>query len=75
MKVKDQCHFTGRYRNITHFICNLKYDVLKKIPIIFEIGSKYDFHLMIKHLTEKSKETILITHARIQKKYISFSVD
>ena len=24
-KVKDHCHYTGKYRGADHFICNLRY--------------------------------------------------
>ena len=28
-KVKDQCHYTSKYRGATHSICNLKYSITK----------------------------------------------
>ena len=28
-KVKDHCHYTGRYRGATHSICNLRYKIPK----------------------------------------------
>ena len=30
-KVRDHCHFTGKYRGTTYSICNLKYKVPKFI--------------------------------------------
>ena len=27
-KVRDHCHYTGKYRSATHSICNLKFNVL-----------------------------------------------
>ena len=36
-KVRD--HYTGEYRGTAHSICNLKYSVPKKIPIVFHNGS------------------------------------
>ena len=27
-KVRDHCHYTGKYRNAAHSICNLKFNVL-----------------------------------------------
>ena len=56
-KVRDHCHYTGEYRDATHSICNLKYSVLKKIPIAFHNGSNYDYHLIIEEWTEESKKT------------------
>ena len=36
-KVRDHCHYTGEYRGAAHSICNLKYSVPKKIPLVFII--------------------------------------
>ena len=41
-KVKDHCHYTGKYRGATHNSCNLRYKIPKEIPIIFHNGSIYD---------------------------------
>ena len=38
-KVKDNCHFTGRYRGVAHNICNLIYKLPKEIPIVVHNGS------------------------------------
>ena len=32
MKVKDHCHFTGKYRGAAHNMCNLRYKIPKNIP-------------------------------------------
>ena len=47
-KVRD----TGEYRDAADSICNLKYNVPKKIPIVFHNGSNYDYHFIIKELVE-----------------------
>ena len=39
-----------------HSICNLKYSVPKKIPIVFHNGSKYDYHFIIKERAENVKK-------------------
>ena len=54
-KVRDHYHYTGEYRGTVHSICNLKYNVLKKIPIAFHNGSNYDYHFIIKEVTEEFK--------------------
>ena len=36
-KVKDHCHYTGKYRGPDHNICNLRYRIPKEIPIVFVI--------------------------------------
>ena len=40
-KVRDHCHYTGECRGAAHSICNLKYSLPKKIPIVFHSGSNY----------------------------------
>ena len=51
-KVRDHCHFTGKYRGAAHSICNLRYKVPHEIPVQFYNGSGYDIHLIIKGLAE-----------------------
>ena len=47
-KFRDHCHYTGKYRGAGHRMCDLKYSVSKKIPIVFRNGSNYDYHFIIK---------------------------
>ena len=47
-KVRDHCHYTEEYRGTVYSICNLKYSVPKKIPIVFHNRSNYDYHFIIK---------------------------
>ena len=51
-KVKDHCHYTGKYRGAAHNICNLRYKTPKEIPVVFHNGSTYDYHFIIKELPE-----------------------
>ena len=41
-KVRDHCHYTGKYRGAAHNICNLRYKVPREIPVVFHNGSTYD---------------------------------
>ena len=34
-KVRDHCHYTGKYRGAAHSICNLHWKILNKIPVVF----------------------------------------
>ena len=52
-KVRDHCHFTGKYRGAAHDICNLRYKTPKEIPVVFHNGSTYDYHFIIKELAEE----------------------
>ena len=52
-KIKDHCHYTGKYRGAAHNICNLRYKVPREIPIVFHNGSIYDYHFIIKELVKE----------------------
>ena len=41
-KVRDHCHYTGKYRGAAHNICNLRYKVPKEISVVFHNGSTYN---------------------------------
>ena len=49
-KVRDHCHYTGKYRGAAHSICNLRYKTSKKIPVVFHNGATCDYHFIIKKL-------------------------
>ena len=51
-KVRDHCHYTAKFRWAAHNTCNLRYKVLKKIPVVIHNGSKYDYHFVIKQLAK-----------------------
>ena len=53
-KVKDHCHYTGKFRGAAHSKCNLNYKVPKDIPIIIHNAS-YDTHFIINQLAEEFK--------------------
>ena len=59
-KVRDHCHYTGEYRGVGHSICNLKHSMPIKIPIIFLNGSNYEYHFIIKVLTEEFKINLFV---------------
>ena len=52
-KVRDHCHFTGKYRGAAHSICNSKFNVLNEIFIVLHNGSKNDYHFIIKELANE----------------------
>ena len=52
-KVRDHCHYTGKYRGAAHSNCNLKYKTTKKITVVFHDGSTYDYHFIIKQLARE----------------------
>ena len=72
-KVRDHCHYTGRYRGAAHSNCNLKYRTTKKIPVVFHNGSTYDYHFIIKQLAREFKYYLECLDDN-KEKYITFSV-
>ena len=49
-KVRDHCHFTGKYRGLAHSICNLTFILPNEIRAVFHNGSNYDYNFIIKKL-------------------------
>ena len=44
-KVRDHCHFTGKYRETAHNVCNLNYKAPRKISLVFHNDSIHDYVL------------------------------
>ena len=47
-KVRYHCHYTGKFREAAHNICNLRYKIPKEIRVVFHNGSTYNYHSIIK---------------------------
>ena len=71
-KVKDHCHYTGKFRGAAHSKCNLNYKVSKVIPIIIHNAS-YNTHFIISQLAEEFKGELNCIREYMEK-YITFSV-
>ena len=72
-KVKDHCHYTGKYRGAAHNICNLRYKIPTEIPVVFHNGSTYDYHFIIKELVKEFDGNFDCLGENTEK-YITFSV-
>ena len=72
-KVRDHCHYTGKYRGAAHNICNLRYKVPKEILVVFHNGSTYDYHFIIKELVQEFEGNFDCL-GEYTEKYITFSV-
>ena len=70
-KVRDHCHFTGKYRGAAHNSCNLKCRKPRILPVIFHNLQGYDAHLFIKQLARLQGDLNCIPST--EEKYISFS--
>ena len=53
-KVRDHCHFTGKYGGAAHNQCNLKCRKPLILPVVFHNLQGYDSHLFIKQLATVS---------------------
>ena len=71
-KVKDHCHYTGKFRGIAHSKYNLNCKVPKDIPIIIHNAS-YNTHFIINQLAEEFKGELKCIGENMEK-YISYSV-
>ena len=70
-KVKDHCHYTGKFRGAAHSKCNLNYKVPKDISIIIHNAS-YDTHIIINQLAKEFKGELDCIGENMEK-YITFS--
>ena len=70
-KVRDHCHFTGKFRGAAHKECNLLYRVPSFIPVFFHNLKNYDAHFIVKALGTVPGNVKCI--ANNEEKYISFS--
>ena len=49
-KVRDNCHYTGKFRGATHNNCNLRHKIPKEIPIVFHNEFTYHYHFIIEQI-------------------------
>ena len=70
-KVRDHCHFTGKFRGAAHNSCNLKYRKPWFTPVIFHNLQNYDAHLFVKNLGKTEGDIRCIPNN--EEKYISFT--
>ena len=67
-RVRDHCHYTGKYRGAAHSECNLKMKTPMFVPVLFHNLEGYDSHLFVKSLGGKVN-----CIPKTDEKYISFS--
>jgi hypothetical protein len=72
-KVRDHCHYTGRYRGALHNSCSLRLKKVRTIPVIFHNLKGYDSHLFVKRLADIPGAIGCI--ANNEQKYITFHKD
>ena len=72
-KVRDHCHYTGRYRGAAHNKCNLNYSKPKDVPVFFHNLSGYDSHLFIRSLASPNPKENIECIPNNEEKYITFT--
>ena len=72
-KVRDHCHYTGRYRGAAHNKCNLNYSKPKGVPVFFHNLSGYDSHLFIRSLESPNPKENIECIPNNEEKYITFT--
>ena len=71
-KVKDHCHYTGKFRGAAHSIFNLRYKVPDNIPTIIIHNAIYDTHFIINQLAKELKGKLDCIGENMEK-HITFS--
>lgn len=72
IKVRDHSHITGEFRGAAHQKCNLSYQEVHHIPIVFHNLSNYDAHFFISALAKNIPGQISVIPCTDQQ-YISFT--
>ena len=73
-KVRDHCHFTGKFRGAAHQSCNLKFQRPKFTPVFFHNLQNYDAHLFVRSLGVMDEVLSIKCIPNNEEKYISFSL-
>ena len=73
-KVRDHCHFTGKYRGCAHDDCNLQFSMrYYKIPVFLHNLKNYDSHLIIERANQLSERGKIDVIALNSEKFITFA--
>ena len=73
VKVRDHCHFTGRYRGCAHQDCNLAFSMrYYKIPVFLHNLKNYDAHLIIERANQLSENSKIDVIAQNSERFITF---
>ena len=75
-KIIEHNHFNGKYRGAACESCNKKEGRnIKRIPVFFHNGSRYDFHFIIEEIMKYENEnTNISVLAKTSEEYISIQI-
>ncbi|XP_044586081.1 uncharacterized protein LOC123266116 [Cotesia glomerata] len=71
-KVRDHCHFTGKFRGAAYNSCNLNFQQSHIIPIVFHNLSGYDCHFILESVATVFNGSLEILPIN-KEKYIAFT--
>ena len=74
-KVRDHCHYTGKFRGAAHQSCNLKFQRPKFTPVFLHNLQNYDAHLFVRALGLMDEVLKIKCIPNNDEKYISFSLE
>ena len=74
-KVRDHDHLTGKYRQAAHKLCNIKYQIPTKIPVICHNLKNYDSNFMIEALSKRDVFKNCTVIPQTFEKFIAFQID
>ena len=74
MKVRDHCHYTGKFRGAAHLDSNRKFKKPEFTPVFFHNLANYDSHLFVRNLGLEDGVLEVKCIPNNEGKYISFSV-
>ena len=69
-KVRDHCHVTGKFRGAVHRSCNINFQSIKKVLVIFHNLRGYDSHLIFSELNKSDVKINVIPNGL--EKYMAF---
>ena len=72
-KVRDHCHITGKYRDASHWSCNVNLELSKKIPAVFHNLRGYGSHLIMKEIGKFDVKVSVIPNGL--EKYMAFTIN
>ena len=70
MKKTGHCHVTGKFRDATHWNCNINFQLTKKVLVIFHNLRGYDSHLIFNELDKFDVKISVIPNGL--EKYMAF---
>ena len=73
VKVRDDCHITGKYRGSAHRDCNINLKLNHKIPVVFHKLKNYDSNLIIQEQGKFNLKINIIPNGL--EKYMSFTMN